>query len=213
MARVNGVAFVCLERDQKRKCQNSEVVIDGGYYGVLLEVVELIYGEGLTMYVFECRWFDTNTQSQMDDNYGLLSVDTSTSWYEGDPFVFATSAKPVYYLDDLVKKGAWKTVNHVATRNIYNAATLGQTVDKDDNEAYQEPDTTNIPSSSTILLNNVVEGQVVRLHGEERRFTDVATDELCAYSDEDDDEEFRHMLPVINSDTETDSSGDSDYEP
>ncbi|KAL6579247.1 hypothetical protein OROMI_009463 [Orobanche minor] len=133
------------------------------------------HNETFADYFGQWGWFDTSPQIEREDNYGLLSVDTSTSWYEGDPFVFATPAKPIYYLDDLVKKGAWKIVNHVAMRNIYIAATLGQAVDKDDNEAYQEPDTTNIPPYSTILLNNIVEGRVVRLHGEVRGFIDVAT--------------------------------------
>lgn len=211
MAKVNGVTFVGIERDQKRRCQNSGVMVYGGYYGVLLAVVELIYGEGMIVYLFKCRWFDTSPGIQLVDDYGLFSIDTSTTWYEGDPFIFATSAKPVYYLDDLVKKGSWKIVNNVATRNIYSATTLGQPGD-DVDEAYQEPDATNIPRSTPIFLNDISEDRMVRLHDELRGYTDVDTNDLLANSDED-GEEFRYMLPLSNSDTETDSSDDSDYEP
>lgn len=214
MAKVNGVTFVSHERDQKRRCQNSGLMVDGGYYGILLGVVELTYGEGLTVYLFKCRWFDTSIGiNQMKDDYGLLSIDTSTNWYASDPFIFATSAKPVYYLDDSVKKGTWKIVNHVATRNIYSATTLGLSGENEEVEAYQEPNAINIPRSSTILLNNVSEGRVVRLHGDARGYTDVNTNELVANSDEDDEEELRHMLPVTDADTENDSSDDSDYHP
>ncbi|KAL6179645.1 hypothetical protein ACLB2K_046317 [Fragaria x ananassa] len=38
-----------------------------------------------------------------NDQYGILSVNTATSSYEDDPFIFATSVKQVFYLDDLAK--------------------------------------------------------------------------------------------------------------
>ena len=37
------------------------------------------------------------------DQYGILSVNTATSSYADDPFVFATSVKQVFYLDALAK--------------------------------------------------------------------------------------------------------------
>ncbi|KAL6506233.1 hypothetical protein OROGR_024414 [Orobanche gracilis] len=36
-------------KDQRRRYQNSGVMIDGGYYDILLEVVELIHGGALTV--------------------------------------------------------------------------------------------------------------------------------------------------------------------
>ena len=52
------------------------------------------------------------------DEYGITFVNTGRSWYEDDPFVFATSVKQVFYLDDLVKGDPWKVVNTVNIRNI-----------------------------------------------------------------------------------------------
>ncbi|KAL6179072.1 hypothetical protein ACLB2K_050588 [Fragaria x ananassa] len=109
------------------------------YYGVLDSVVELVYGESMTVHIFKCKWFDTSLQSMKTDQYGILSVNTATSSYEDDQFVFATSVKQVFYLDDLAKGDAWKVVNLVHPRNIYRAATLGEAEDEEEDVAYQEP--------------------------------------------------------------------------
>ncbi|MCH4891472.1 DUF4216 domain-containing protein, partial [Acidaminobacter sp. JC074] len=112
MCKVNGVQFICDHRDVRRKTQNSGVMVHGGrngidYYGVLHSVVELIYGEGMTVHLFKCRWYDTKPENTKTDHHGIFSVNTATSCYEDDPFVFATAVKQVVYLDDLVHKDAW----------------------------------------------------------------------------------------------------------
>lgn len=214
MCKVNGVQFVCELRDERRRTQNSGVMVHGGqngidYYGVLHSVVELIYGEGMTVHLFKCRWFDTSPQNTRTDQYGIFSVNTATSWYEDDPFVFATAVKQVFYLDDLVQKGAWKVVNHVVPRNIYSATTLGETAVFEEDTAYQEPNAIGIPESSTIRHNNVRMGRVVRIPSEDVRFIDVDPNEDNEVSGDED----QHILPDINSDTTEDSSDDSEYEP
>ena len=55
MCKVNGVQFICEQRDNRRRTQNSGVMAYGGrngvdYYGVLDSVVELVYGQGMTHY-------------------------------------------------------------------------------------------------------------------------------------------------------------------
>ena len=215
MCKVNGVQFICEQRDSRRRTQNSGVMAHGGrngvdYYGVLDLVVELVYGEGMTVHLFKCRWFDTSPQSMKTDQYGILSVNTATSSYEDDPFVFATSVKQVFYLDDLAKGDAWKVVNLVHPRNIYRAATLGEAEDQEEDVAYQEPNAIGIPDSSTVRLNNFKAGRSVRIRDEEPRLIDVDPNQE---TDEDSGDEERHRLPEINSDTEEDSSDDSDYEP
>ena len=215
MCKVNGVQFICEQRDSRKRTQNSGVMAHGGwnevdYYGVLDSVVELVYGEGMTVHLFKGRWFDTRPQSMKTDQYRILSVNTATSSYEDDPFVFATSVKQVFYLDDLAKGDAWKVVNLVHPRNIYRAATLGEAEDEEEDVAYQEPNAIGIPNSSTIRLNNFKAGRSVRIRDEEPRLVDVDPNQE---SDEDSGDEEIHILPEINSDTEEDSSDDSDYEP
>ncbi|KAL6196362.1 hypothetical protein ACLB2K_031977 [Fragaria x ananassa] len=79
MCKVNGVQFICEQRDNRRRTQNSGVMAHGGrnrvdYYGVLYSVVELVYGQDMTVHLFKCRWFDTRLQSMKTDQYGILSV-------------------------------------------------------------------------------------------------------------------------------------------
>ena len=215
MCKVNGVQFICEQRDSRKRTQNYGVMAHGGrngvdYYGVLDSVVELVYGEGMTVHLFKCRWFDTRPQSMKTDQYGILSVNTATSSYEDDPFVFATSVKQVFYLDDLAKGDAWKVVNLVHPRNIYRAATLGVTIPGPEADAYQEPNAVGIHDVATVRENNVKHGRVLRIRDEDSTFIDVDPNEE---TDDDSDDELRHRLPDINSDTEEDSSDDSDYEP
>ena len=215
MCKVNGVQFICEQRDSRKRTQNSGVMAHGGrngvdYYGVLDSVVELVYGEGMTVHLFKCRWFDTRPQSMKTDQYGILSVNTATSSYEDDPFVFATSVKQVFYLDDLARGDAWKIANIVHPRNIYRAATLGVTIPGPEADAYQEPNAVGIHDVATVRDNNVKHGRVLRIRDEDSTFIDVDPNEE---TDDDSDDELRHRLPDINSDTEEDSSDDSDYEP
>lgn len=211
MCQVNGVKFICENRDDRLKTQNCGVMVHGGqdgvdYYGVLHSVVELIYGNRMKVHLFKCRWFDTSPENTRTDQYGTFSVNTATTWYEDDPFVLASSVKQVFYLDDLLNKVPWKVVNHVAHRNIYSAATLGETADDEEVTAYQEPNAFDIPESSTIRLNNVRSGSVVRITGAE--LLDVNPYEV----DADSDDEERHILPEVTYETESDSSDEDDYD-
>ncbi|KAL6219380.1 hypothetical protein ACLB2K_007139 [Fragaria x ananassa] len=210
---VNDVKFVSEERDNRRITQNSGVMAKGhglDYYGVLHSVVELVYAEGMKVHLFKCRWFDTGAQSMKMDQYDNLSVNTATSAYEDDPFVFATSVKQVFYLDDLARGDAWKIANIMHPRNIYRAATLGVTIPGPEADAYQEPNAVGIHDVATVRENNVKHGRVLRIRDEYSTFIDVDPNEE---TDDDSDDELRHRLPDINSDTEEDSSDDSDYEP
>ena len=210
--KVNGVLFRCERRDKNTTTHNSGVMAHGGgngvdYYGVLHSVVELIYGEGMKVHLFKCRWFDTTPPWMQTDQYGITSVNTGRSWYEDDPFVFATSVKQVFYLDDLVKGHPWKVVNTFHVRNIYRASTLGE-AEQDEQEigVYQEPNAIGIPDNSFIRENTLE-----RIIPEEPILVDVDPNQ---FEDEESGDEEIHRLPLSEgSDTEEDSSDDSDYDP
>ncbi|XP_004305751.1 PREDICTED: uncharacterized protein LOC101310148 [Fragaria vesca subsp. vesca] len=163
---VNSVKFVTLQRDEGRKTQNYGVMAQGEsdqpYYRVLLTVVELLYGNRMPIVLFKCKWFitDPNVSTSTKMDHGLLSVNTNTSWYENDPFILATQAKQVFYLDDPNGGAGWKVVNVMSHRNIYSAATLGLGVERDDHhevdEPYQEESTSEIPDTEDIRINNDV---------------------------------------------------------
>ncbi|KAL6176862.1 hypothetical protein ACLB2K_053494 [Fragaria x ananassa] len=97
---VNSVKFMTSEQDEGHVTQNNGVMVEGmgfNYYGVLVSVIELIYGK----------------------------VDSNNVWYENEPFNLATIAKQVFYLDDPAMGEGWKVVLVMSHRNIWSAVTLG----------------------------------------------------------------------------------------
>ncbi|CAM8906723.1 unnamed protein product [Rhodiola kirilowii] len=98
---VNGVKFVVWSRDRNKRIQNSGVMVEDGdltYYGIIENIIELRYANGMHVVLFDCTWFNTDPKesgsTKMD--YGLLSVDTSSTWYEDWPYCLATTARQVF---------------------------------------------------------------------------------------------------------------------
>ena len=91
-------------------CKNSGVHVPGAgditdidFYGKLTSVVQLLYKDRCQVILFNCCWFDTNPRRvggvKQDD--GLLSVNTNKCWYYDNPYILATMAKQIFYIDDL----------------------------------------------------------------------------------------------------------------
>ncbi|KAL6199374.1 hypothetical protein ACLB2K_029158 [Fragaria x ananassa] len=134
------------------------------YYGIVVSVIELLYPAGMLVVLFKCRWFNTdpNFSRSTKMDHGLLSVNTSTSWYEHAPFVLAIQAKQVFYLDDPKVGGGWKVVNVMEHISIFKATTLQggrveQNIENVALELYQEPLTSDISDTSTIHINNDIQ--------------------------------------------------------
>lgn len=94
---VDGVKFLCEAQDKGRTTQNSGVMLetesDGTYYGVLEQVIQLIYEHNMPVVLFKCRWFDS---TQVKRNRGIISIPTNTNCYKHDPYCLAMSAQKVY---------------------------------------------------------------------------------------------------------------------
>ncbi|KAL6286535.1 hypothetical protein ACE6H2_010925 [Prunus campanulata] len=71
--------------------------------------------------MFKCRWFDTNQnrQGSIKIDHGLLSVNMSITWYDDDPYILATMAKQIVYLDDPKAGSGWKVIQQIDQRNVY----------------------------------------------------------------------------------------------
>ena len=65
-----------------------------------------------TLILFKCRWFDTNPNrhGSVKIDHGLLSVNTTKTWYDDDPYILVTMAKQIVYLDDPIAGRGWKVV-------------------------------------------------------------------------------------------------------
>ncbi|KAL6201953.1 hypothetical protein ACLB2K_025665 [Fragaria x ananassa] len=145
------------------------------YYGIVVAIIKLLYPAGMPIVLFKCRWFNTDSNfprsTKMD--HGLLSVNTSTSWYKHAPFVLAIQAKQVFYLDDPKAGGGWKVVNVMEHRSIFNAtilegARVEHNIENVATEPYQEPLTSDIIDTSTIRINNDIhfpQGEYIPISG------------------------------------------------
>lgn len=153
---VNGVRYLTKERDDRRTTQNSGVVVPGehddeviDFYGRLSNVFELTFVHGYKVILFQCEWFDTNPKRRlMQEDYGFVSINTSTLWYANDPFVLATQATQVFYLDDYRLGSNWKVVQRVQQRNSWeieeNDEEQEEAINESFRDAYQEYRSSNI---------------------------------------------------------------------
>ncbi|XP_060962267.1 uncharacterized protein LOC133032365 [Cannabis sativa] len=122
---VNGVRYMVAERDKKRTTQNSGVSVAGtegfNYYGTLEDVMMFTFCGVYSVTLFRCKWFNTNPQRKktiIENN--IISINVSGEWYKDDPFILATQAKQVFYLDDLLRGRHWKIVENVNHRQIWD---------------------------------------------------------------------------------------------
>ena len=121
---VNGFKFRTISRDQGLKTQNSGVFVAAGthcvasaadangeyailpYYGKLVDIVELNYYGRFMVTFFKCKWADTTTDRGIRiDPFHFTSVNFSRLIHTGEsvddePYIFASEAQPVYYIDD-----------------------------------------------------------------------------------------------------------------
>ena len=150
---VNGVCFHTKYRDNHRMTQNSGICVFGehdgedvNFSGVLTNVVELDYLFGHKVILFKCKWFDTNHKNKkihQDPHFTVKNI--SSTWYENDPFVLATQARQVFYLDDYKNGQNWKVVQKVQHRHMWDILEVDNTIEVDRNfdetiedDAYQE---------------------------------------------------------------------------
>ncbi|CAM8972737.1 unnamed protein product [Rhodiola kirilowii] len=112
--------------------------------GVMVEDEEVQYANGLPVVLFDCVWFNTDptNRGRTKRDYGLLSMDTSTSWYEVWPYWLATISSQVFYLDDLKTGDNWKVVNVVSHRGTYSQRSLARQDNHDSTSSGQHTSVT-----------------------------------------------------------------------
>ncbi|XP_025675671.1 uncharacterized protein [Arachis hypogaea] len=140
---INGYKFRTMEKEEGMKTQNSGVYVSSNtrsyasmrdnkvavgsvpYYGKIVDIIELNYSCRFSVVLFKCVWADTTTSRGLkQDHLGLTSVNFSRSIHTGDqedhePYILASEAHLVYYVDDEVDK-AWSIVVHVKPRDLYD---------------------------------------------------------------------------------------------
>ncbi|KAG6519588.1 hypothetical protein ZIOFF_023082 [Zingiber officinale] len=122
---INGVKFLVEQRDVRLTTQNNGILVPdvGGqnYYGVLQDVIELCYVKDCMVLIFKCKCFDTNPRRRrIQEDNRFTSIYTGAEWYKNDPFILASQAKSVYYLNDIKNDPMWKLVRAYAPHNVWD---------------------------------------------------------------------------------------------
>lgn len=167
---VHGVRFRCKERDDKFTTQCSGVCAGEYqdetmiYYGVLLEVLELDYILGRKVFMFRCKWYNTDAKGKkMLVDHKLTSIDITSKWYVDEPFILANQAQQVFYLKDMARGKNWMVVQKVNHRNVYDipehdedqVSSSDVFQEGESNELPPFQPTEELPDSSIIIRNDV----------------------------------------------------------
>ncbi|XP_020967814.1 uncharacterized protein LOC110267039 [Arachis ipaensis] len=155
---IHGFKFRTVNKDEGLKTQNSGVVMsaittsvsrgrnpisvscDNTYYSKVIDIIEFDYFGKLRVILFKCIWVDTTLNKGIKvDEFGITSVRFSELIHTGaleldEPFILATDARMVYYVDDLVDEG-WCSLCHMKPRDSYD---MGDLNEKDPNESLVE---------------------------------------------------------------------------
>ncbi|XP_028965019.1 uncharacterized protein [Malus domestica] len=161
---VNGIKFLGATRDDKLSTPNSGVHVPGAgdsedinFYGKLTSVVQLLYKDRCQVILFKCLWFDTNphNRTSVKRDHGLLSVNSTRHWYDEDPYILATMAKQIFYLDDPKAGNGWKVVQKIERRGLYDIPELDH--DDNDNVADQQLSSSIEIGEDTLRDTNIVQ--------------------------------------------------------
>ena len=117
----NGRHFNTKSLDDRRANKNSGIIImvgtmqfsnakdknpiygDMTYYGVVKEIWELDY-RAFWIPVFKCDWVESNNGIKVD-KLGFTYVNLSKVGHKDDPFILASQANQMFYLDDPMESG------------------------------------------------------------------------------------------------------------
>lgn len=123
---VNGVKFNVHNRDLRRSTQNSGISTPnprgGMFYGQLEEIIELEYIP-FKVVLFKVKWFDTNNDGRIKrctHRNNITQIMTDRVSFESEPYILATQATQVFYLDFPGKRGNFKAVQDSYHRKIWN---------------------------------------------------------------------------------------------
>lgn len=227
---VNGVRFRCKERDDNFKTQCSGVCTwgddengDMAYYGVLLEILELDFICQRKVFMFRCKWYNTDPKGKrivVDNN--VTSIDITSDWYAEEPFILATQAQQVFYLNNQARGRNWMAVQRVNHRNIYDIAEQDDE-DSMNEDVFQEEDSYDLPSfhpteevdDTSLLVREDVEPAtlphevVFQLRNEGTSFNDRGENSYDIEDYEDDGRIFCDDEASLGSETD-DNSDDLD---
>nr|XP_048321734.1 uncharacterized protein LOC125419567 [Ziziphus jujuba var. spinosa] len=101
---VNGVRYRTKVRDDRRVTQNCGIWVVGDHDGE------------------SCDFWGNRRHSckKMITEFQITSINVTSYWYKNDPFVLASQAKQVFYVDDYKMGQHWKVVRKVHHRHLWD---------------------------------------------------------------------------------------------
>lgn len=220
----NGVRFHTRDRESRRKCQNSGIVVEGeergknmNYYGYLNKIWELRYANGGRVVLFQCEWYNTGHKSRIYIDEYVTSIDITRLWYKDDPFVLPSNVKQAFYVNDTTKGKNWRVVELVRHRGVWDVPEQ----DELPHDPFQQDET---EDGGVEIITEDFEVQHDRdnvnpeiIPGDELIATQVddqdnEDDTMAEYMDEEDDDLSRQNDLDADSDADSDVDADVDYD-
>jgi hypothetical protein len=110
--------------------QNIGVLVMGeakgtNWYGVIKRMISLEFPGQKEVILFQCDWFDVPIDTSTNrgkgynkDKFGVINIDTTRHKYRNEPYILATHAELVFYVNLLNKLG-WSSVISMKPRNLF----------------------------------------------------------------------------------------------
>ena len=148
---VNGLRFQTKDHNAGMSTCNSGVCVGGkeqgedfyDFYGTLRRIVRLEYpGVPLKRTVlFECDWYDpTPDGTRMNETYEMVDVNPKNKYKKYEPFILATQARQVVFVDypstRTGNKGDWVAAIHIRARSKVEYCQRDESI----TNSYQEED-------------------------------------------------------------------------
>ena len=136
---INGYTFYTKERDKKTLYQNSSVRIEcmtvdeddkRVYYGTIKEIWELDYVK-VKVALFRCAWIPLG-QVRIDE-YRKTCVNRTTMAYHADPFILASDATQIFFVEDPLHKNG-----HLAMHGKRRVLGVDDVADEDEYDEFGE---------------------------------------------------------------------------
>jgi len=124
------------------------------YFGVLADIVELLYGTHKVV-LFKCEWWDVHTSRGVkEDKYGFIMINTTRRLSTDEPYVLASQAEQVYYVND-TQDPKWCVVVKTKPRDYFDTPPTDEEdattkSSKSSPEACQENEVITVSNPNTI---------------------------------------------------------------
>lgn len=99
----------------------NPIVGDVTYYGVLTDIIQLYYYEDRKVVLFKCDWVDVKSQGRgiKLDELGFTLVNLKQLLSTNEPFVLASQALQVFYVEDSVERD-WHVAIKTKPRDFFD---------------------------------------------------------------------------------------------